>query len=143
MMHKRSWFDLFKPAFFFHYRHYVVVVVQGVSKHEFVELCGLVESRLRVLVANFETNRYVKMAHVNCSAYGQGQNDDDTTFVRKWFIGMEFDRNLHSLNSDHGNAGEKPTLNIDLSDNICSFEKSIERGLCSDSLSVVVKYLKK
>ncbi|KAK4469022.1 hypothetical protein MN116_007488 [Schistosoma mekongi] len=146
MMHKRSWSNLFEAAFFFQYRHYVVVIVVGNVKHTFIELCGLVESRLRVLVSNFEVNRYVKMAHVNCRAYGKGPNDDDANFVRKWFIGMEFDRNTNSLTSTVHNSntsGEKPTLNVDLSENISSFEKSIERGLSSEDLSVTVKYVKK
>ncbi|CAH8505154.1 unnamed protein product [Heterobilharzia americana] len=143
---QRSWSDLFEAAFFFQYRHYVVVIVVGNVKHTFIELCGLVESRLRVLVSNFELNRYVKMAHINCRAYGKGPNDGDANFVRKWFIGMEFDRNTSSLTSTIHNANtsnEKPTLNVDLSENISSFEKSIERGLSSEDLSVTVKYVKK
>ncbi|CAH8843602.1 unnamed protein product [Trichobilharzia szidati] len=155
MMHKRSWSDLFEAAFFFQYRHYVVVIVVGNIKHTFIELCGLVESRLRVLVSNFELNRYVKMAHVNCRAYGKGPNDGDANFVRKWFIGMEFDRHTSSLtstvhnnnnnsnNNSNNSSTDKPTLNVDLSENISSFEKSIERGLSSEDLSVSVKYVKK
>ncbi|VDQ07938.1 unnamed protein product [Trichobilharzia regenti] len=154
MMHKRSWSDLFEAAFFFQYRHYVVVIVVGNVKHTFIELCGLVESRLRVLVSNFELNRYVKMAHVNCRAYGKGPNDGDANFVRKWFIGMEFDRHTSSLtstvhnnsssnNNSNNSSTDKPTLNVDLSENISSFEKSIERGLSSEDLSVSVKYVKK
>ncbi|VDP91177.1 unnamed protein product [Echinostoma caproni] len=151
MMHKQPWSQLFEAAFFFHYRHYVVVIVTGSVKHSFVELCGLVESRLRVLVSNFEMNRYVKIAHVNCRAYGKGSSDGDAELVRKWFIGMEFDRNPNSLTNltsvNHNqNAGtEKPTLNVDLSENISSFEKSIERGLTNDdpTNSVTVKYVKK
>ena len=145
-MHKRSWSDLFEAAFFFRYRHYVVVIVTGSEKRTFTELCGLVESRLRVLVSNFELNRYVKMAHVNCRAYGSGPNDDVDGLVRKWFIGMEFDRNPNSgMSTNHLTTatGDKPTLNVDLSENINSFEKSIERGLSREDLSVTVKYVKK
>lgn len=151
MMHKQPWSALFEAAFFFRYRHYVVVIVTGSVKHSFVELCGLVESRLRVLVSNFEMNRYVKIAHVNCRAYGKGSSDGDAELVRKWFIGMEFDRNPNSLtnlanvNHSHNSTAEKPTLNVDLSENISSFEKSIERGLTNDdpTNSVTVKYVKK
>ncbi|KAH8862355.1 Poly(A) polymerase gamma [Schistosoma japonicum] len=116
---------------------------QGRFRHN---LLFLYLNLLRVLVSNFEVNRYVKMAHINCRAYGKGPNDDDANFVRKWFIGMEFDRNTNSLTSTVHNsntAGEKPTLNVDLSENISSFEKSIERGLSSEDLSVTVKYVKK
>lgn len=149
LLRQRPWSDLFEPAFFFTYRHYVVVIVTGEEKRSFVELCGLVESRLRVLVGNFETNRYVKIAHVNCRSYGRGPQDT-TDLVKKWFIGMEFDRNANSLTSlttvhAPSNGGEKPKLNIDLSDNISSFEKSIERGIsCDESTNTVtVKYAKK
>nr|VZH90243.1 unnamed protein product [Spirometra erinaceieuropaei] len=149
LLRQRPWSDLFEPTFFFTYRHYVVVIVTGEEKRSFVELCGLVESRLRVLVGNFETNRYVKIAHVNCRSYGRGPQDS-TDLVKKWFIGMEFDRNANSMTSlttvhAPSNGGEKPKLNIDLSDNISSFEKSIERGIsCDESTNTVtVKYAKK
>ncbi|CAL8080336.1 unnamed protein product [Calicophoron daubneyi] len=149
LMHKLPWSTLFEPAFFFHYRHYVVVIVTGSTKRSFVELCGLVESKLRVLVSNFELNRYVKIAHVNCHAFGKGPSDGDAELVRKWFIGMEFDRNPNSLTNlttmNNNSTAEKPTLNVDLSENISSFEKSIERGLSNDDPSnmVTVKYVKK
>ncbi|KER30764.1 hypothetical protein T265_02907 [Opisthorchis viverrini] len=146
LLHKQPWSNLFEPAFFFRYRHYVVVIVTGSAKRSFLELCGLVESRLRVLVSNFELNRYVKIAHVNCRSYGKGPSDEDAELVRKWFIGMEFDRNPNSLTTvvNH-TCTEKPTLNVDLSENINSFEKSIERGLSNDDLTntVTVKYVKK
>ncbi|KAF5403827.1 Nucleotidyl transferase domain and Poly(A) polymerase [Paragonimus heterotremus] len=145
LMHKQPWSNLFESAFFFHYRHYVVVIVTGSVQRSFVELCGLVESRLRVLISNFEMNRYVKIAHVNCGAYGKGACDGDAELVRKWFIGMEFDRNPNSLSNLTTANAEKPTLNVDLSEQINSFEKSIERGLSNDdpTNSVTVKYAKK
>ncbi|VEL14652.1 unnamed protein product [Protopolystoma xenopodis] len=91
MLRKRTWAELFEYAFFFTYKHYVVVIVIGRSLSSFTGLCGLVESKLRVLVGNFEQNRYVKMAHINCRAYGPGPNDElpqpdggeDTENIRK------------------------------------------------------------
>lgn len=166
LMKKRPWSDLFEPAFFFTYRHYVVVIVHGQEKRAFVERCGLVESRLRVLVSNAESNRYVKLAHVNCRSYGRGPQDGDSVVhVKKWFIGMEFDRNPSAstpttlLNNLHSAAAAAstgsslsadpaqppPKLNIDLSDVISQFELAIDRGkLTDDSITeVVIKYAKK
>ncbi|VDD84476.1 unnamed protein product [Mesocestoides corti] len=91
LLRKRPWSDLFEPAFFFTYRHFIVVIVSAVEKRCFMERCGLVESRLRVLVSNAENNCCVKIAHVNCRAIGKGPEDGtDAAFVKEWFIGMEF-----------------------------------------------------
>uniref|UniRef100_A0A5K3FGS5 polynucleotide adenylyltransferase n=2 Tax=Mesocestoides corti TaxID=53468 RepID=A0A5K3FGS5_MESCO len=158
LLRKRTWSDLFEPAFFFTYRHYVVVIVSGEEKRCFMERCGLVESRLRVLVSNAESNRYVKIAHVNCRAYGKGPQDGDAAFVKKWFIGMEFDRNPTSSTTltNHtataavattaaDSSAPPPKLNIDLSDVISSFEIAIERGMSAEDTrtSVTVKYAKR
>lgn len=158
LLKKRPWSDLFEPAFFFTYRHYVVVIVTGEEKRPFMECCGLVESRLRILVSSAENNRYVKLAHVNCHSYGKGPLDGDVPFVKKWFIGMEFDRNptsatsINHANPATANSGNStdPTappakLNIDLSDVINSFELAIDRGMSSEAAntSVTVKYAKR
>ncbi len=161
VLHKRPWSDLFEPAFFFTYRHYVVVIVTSEDKRGFMERCGLVESRLRVLVSNAEANRHVKLAHVNCRAYGKGPQDGDATLVKKWFIGMEFERNPPTstpttLNNHaaaaaaaaaSGNDPNKapPKLNIDLTDVIGSFEMAIDRGMTDSdpSTRVTVKYAKR
>ncbi|KAL3314675.1 hypothetical protein Ciccas_006702 [Cichlidogyrus casuarinus] len=135
VMRKKDWKALFEPSFFFTYRHYVVIVVKGDQKTSFAELCGLVESKLRVLVANFETNPYVKMAHVNCRSFGRVEQDE-AEFSKKWFIGMDFDKNantatslrLNKLNNDAA-SGEKTKVNVDLTENITSFERSIERSM--------------
>ncbi|VDM20814.1 unnamed protein product [Hydatigera taeniaeformis] len=164
LLQKRPWSDLFEPAFFFTYRHYVVVIVTGEEKRPFKERCGLVESRLRILVSSAENNRYVKLAHVNCHSYGKGPLDGDAPFVKKWFIGMEFDRNptsstsltnhsstataaaAASTTSQSTDSSTPPAkLNIDLSDVINSFEVAIDRGMSADAATttVTVKYAKR
>uniref|UniRef100_A0A5K3G7H7 PAP_RNA-bind domain-containing protein n=1 Tax=Mesocestoides corti TaxID=53468 RepID=A0A5K3G7H7_MESCO len=75
LLRNSPWSDLFEPAFFFTYRHYIVVIVSGEEKRCFTERCGLVESRMRVLVRNAENNHCVKIAHVNCRAYGKRPED--------------------------------------------------------------------
>lgn len=117
-----------------------------------MERCGLVESRLRVLVCNTEVNRYVKIAHVNCRSYGKAPSDT-SDLVKKWFIGMDFDRNAGnsttSLTHTPAATGEAnaqpPKLNIDLSDVISSFEKAIDRGGVPEesTATVTIKYAKK
>lgn len=154
VLKKRPWSDLFTPSFFFIYRHYLVVVVTGDEKRRFKERCGLVESRLRVLVNNLENNRYVKLAHVNCRAFGKGPQDDDVEFVKKWFVGIEFDQSFNSATSINNHAAtihsnespnSFPKVNVDLSEVIRNFEHAIERGNSGENFGVyvTVKYLKK
>ena len=158
LLRKRPWLDLFKPAFFFTYRHYLVVMVSGEEKMAFKECCGLVESRLRILVSSADNNAYVKLAHVNCHSYGKGPLDGDAAFVKKWFIGMEFDRNPISSNSSASTtsmnhptqsclaSAPPPKLDIDLSGVVNTFESAIDRGMsveAAQSTSVTVKYAKR
>uniref|UniRef100_A0A5K3FI03 PAP_RNA-bind domain-containing protein n=1 Tax=Mesocestoides corti TaxID=53468 RepID=A0A5K3FI03_MESCO len=174
LLRKRPWSDLFEPAFFFTYRHYIVVIVSGEEKRCFTERCGLVESRLRVLVSKAERKCCVKIAHVNCRAYDKGPGDGaDAAFVKKWFIGMEFDREPISSTAALTNypataaadaataaaalataaaaaaaadsSAPPPKLNIDLSDVISSLEVAIERGMCAGDTraNVTLKYARR
>lgn len=148
---KRGWTGLFEPAFFFTYTHYIVVIVRAEEKRAFVERCGLVESRLRVLVKMAEDNRYVKLAHVNCRAYGPGPLDGQSVaHVKKWFIGIEFDTTALapiSTNATNPSSVDIQTHfgsieNIDLSGVISSFNCVIGGG-DDTSTKVLIKYAKK
>ena len=133
----------------------MVVIVTGLQqKGVFKERCGLVESRLRILVASAENNRYVKLAHVNSHAFGKGPKDGDVAFVKKWFIGLQFETSpphpTSSTSINHtasaNDVSSNSKLNVDLSDVIMTFKAAINRGYImdrSDSTDVDVRYAKK
>lgn len=150
---KRPWSALFEPAFFFTYNHYIVVIVRGEEKRAFVERCGLVESRLRVLVRKAEENCHVKLAHVNCRAYGRGPIDGESVaHVKKWFIGIEFESNTSATITTTTKTTTVDTKtpfsfkeNFDLSGIISSFEYAIGRSPSTNDTNtkVLINYAKK
>ena len=84
---KRKWADLFAPSNFFQrYRHFIVVIAQttdvvsGFSfvferiaktylQQEHLVWAGLVESKILMLVDNFERRKGVELVHVNPTTY--------------------------------------------------------------------------
>ncbi|VUZ46925.1 unnamed protein product [Hymenolepis diminuta] len=163
VLKKRPWSDLFKPSFFFTYRHYLCVIVSGNEKRPFKERCGLVESRLRVLVSNLESIRYVQLAHVNSHAYGRGPKDEKAEFIKKWFIGIVFGEDAgqsttsvnhlatnHTNNNNNNSNDTQPSdhhrVNVDLTKEVRSFELALERGTSSEltpNVVVTIKHLKR
>lgn len=127
MLAKSLWTDLFEaPNFFFKYRHFIVLLVMSNSAEDHVEWCGLVESKIRFLIANLERNPHINLAHVNPRCFDRPQpfintepidsNDKDkkeTKFCSMWFIGLDFMR--------------LDNLNIDLTENIQSFTDSVHK----------------
>ncbi|VDN98726.1 unnamed protein product [Rodentolepis nana] len=160
VLKKRPWSDLFTPSFFFTYRHYLCVIVGGNEKRPFKERCGLVESRLRVLVSNLESIRYVQLAHVNSRSYGRGPKDEEAEFIKKWFIGIVFgddpaqSTSVNHLATNHTNnnnstdsqSSDHHRVNVDLTKEVRSFEHALERGTSSEltpSVVVTIKHLKR
>lgn len=48
---KYSWDKLFEqPAFFMKYRHFIVLLVMASNAEDHLEWCGLVESKVRLLI---------------------------------------------------------------------------------------------
>ena len=63
---KCDWSRLFEPInFFSRYRHFIVLICSANTKEDHLAWCGLVESKIRILVANFERNPGVNLVHVN------------------------------------------------------------------------------
>lgn len=74
MIGKCSWEKLFESSsFFFKYRHFIVLLVSSQSAEDHLEWCGLVESKVRILVGNLERNYHICLAHVNpkCFEYNR------------------------------------------------------------------------
>jgi poly(A) polymerase len=80
-----KWRTLFEPLdFFAEYNHYLVVTATAVTADDQLEWEGLVESKLRHLVAKVEQAEAVTLAHVNPVAGGLGDNRVGC----RWFVGL-------------------------------------------------------
>lgn len=115
----KEWKDLFEPIKFFSiYKHFLVLIASNQS-----EWLGLVESKIRHLVANLEKHKCIKLAHVNPKSYTKTEHVPQTTEdgqvsdVTKeetlvlWFIGLAFDI--------------QPGLSIDLTPDIQGFIETV------------------
>lgn len=112
-----------------------------------MEWCGLVESKIRLLVGNLERNQHISLAHVNpkcfdiyrqkgsqnastnnCDENSSNPSDENSKpiapFCSMWFIGLEFER--------------MENLNVDLTDSIQSFTAQVH----SHAVSIVLFVLR-
>lgn len=129
MLGRAKWERLFEaPSFFYTYRHFIVLLVNSKTAEDHLEWCGLVESKIRLLIGNLERNQHISLAHVNpkCFEYRKGdtkgQNNvtnsqdnkhpvSDAAFCSMWFIGLEFERTEN--------------LNVNLTENIQNFTEHV------------------
>lgn len=137
MLGRAKWERLFEaPSFFYTYRHFIVLLVNSKTAEDHLEWCGLVESKIRLLIGNLERNQHISLAHVNpkCFEYrkgdakgqngGNGNNNSnnsqqdnnkhpvsDAAFCSMWFIGLEFERTEN--------------LNVNLTENIQNFTEHV------------------
>lgn len=66
MLGKADWDKLFiPPNFFTKYRHFIVLLVSSTTADDHLEWCGLIESKIRILIGNLERNPHINLAHVN------------------------------------------------------------------------------
>ena len=66
MLGNAGWDKLFQPPnFFLKYRHFIVLLVSSSSADDHLEWCGLIESKIRILIGNLERNQHINLAHVN------------------------------------------------------------------------------
>lgn len=66
MLGKIDWDKLFiPPNFFTKYRHFIVLLVSSANADDHLEWCGLIESKIRILIGNLERNQHINLAHVN------------------------------------------------------------------------------
>ncbi|XP_060654506.1 poly(A) polymerase type 3 [Drosophila nasuta] len=165
MLGRVSWDRLFEaPSFFYRYRHFIVLLVNSQTADDHLEWCGLVESKVRLLIGNLERNPHIALAHVNPKSFelkkGVGGNNSQNNsgnedelkqqqqqpshaaittspFCSLWFIGLEFERSEN--------------LNIDLTESIQNFTehvimhgvniKMLKEGMAIDARHVKRKQL--
>ncbi|KAM9271630.1 poly(A) polymerase gamma [Morus bassanus] len=115
---KSDWSKLFEPLNFFQkYKHYIVLTASAFSEEHHLEWIGLVESKIRVLVANLEKNEFITIAHVKPQSFpGNQELCKQSGYVSMWFLGIIF-RKVENAES----------VNIDLTHVIQSFTDTVYR----------------
>lgn len=135
--------------FVYRYRHFIVLLVTSQTGDDQLEWCGLVESKIRLLVGNLERNQHIALAHVNptCFDYKKSAVNTQTNsgneeekvaqsganptvcqapFCSMWFIGLEFERTEN--------------LNVDLTESIQNFtEHVIQHGVSSIVVVIIFR----
>lgn len=87
-----------------------------------LEWCGLVESRVRLLITSLERNQYISLAHVNPKCFDQIPNVESAPHCSMWFIGLEFKRTEN--------------LNVDLTESIQQFTIAVHKHAVSSFASI-------
>ncbi|XP_054239730.1 poly(A) polymerase gamma [Indicator indicator] len=115
---KSGWSKLFEPLNFFQkYKHYIVLTASASTKKHHLEWIGLVESKIRVLVANLERNEFITIAHVKPQAFpGKQEIHKQNECVSMWFLGIVFKK-----------VENAERVNIDLTSVIQSFTDTVYR----------------
>lgn len=136
MLGKQSWDKLFEPPqFFLKYRHFIVLLVSADSSDDHLEWCGLVESKVRLLIATLEHNPYIKLAHINPESFSQLETQrEPNTHCSMWFIGLEFNY--------------RENLNVDLTSDIKKFTETVNKhalniNLFKDGMKLEARHVKR
>ncbi|KAF5295880.1 hypothetical protein FQR65_LT10368 [Abscondita terminalis] len=115
MLGKQTWDKLFeRPLFFLKYKHFIVLLVYSGSTEDHLEWCGLVESKVRLLIVTLERNQHIKLAHINPESFDQLEaQQEQNVHCTLWFIGLEFTKTEN--------------LNVDLTNDIQHFTETVIR----------------
>ncbi|XP_069174252.1 poly(A) polymerase type 3 isoform X2 [Procambarus clarkii] len=135
MLGKATWDKLFQPPnFFTKYKHYLVVIAVARTAEDHLEWYGLVESKIRHLIATLEHNAAIKAVHINPATF----NCRDSDYMEKphssWFIGVDFNKSEN--------------VNIDLTNDINKFvevvyKQSTYNKAYKEGMEVNCKYVKR
>jgi poly(A) polymerase len=83
MLGNAEWDKIFQPPnFFLKYRHFIVLLVSSSTADDHLEWCGLIESKIRILIGNLERNQHINLAHVNPKCFEKptgAKKDKDKT----------------------------------------------------------------
>lgn len=84
MLGKVDWDKLFHPpSFFTKYRHFIVLLVSSSTADDHLEWCGLIESKVRILIGNLERNQHINLAHVNPKCFEKPVSKEKKEKVEK------------------------------------------------------------
>ncbi|KAM6432582.1 poly(A) polymerase gamma-like [Rhynochetos jubatus] len=109
---KSEWSKLFEAQDFFQqYKHFIVLTASASTEEHHLKWTGLVESKIRVLVANLERNEFISAAHVKAQSFpGSPEHRRRGEYASVWFLGLVFKK-----------AGNTERVNVDLTHVIQSF----------------------
>ncbi|CAG0898620.1 unnamed protein product [Cyprideis torosa] len=121
---------LFEPInFFAKYKHFIVMIVSSLTPEDQLEWHGMVESKIRHLIATLERNEHIELPHVNMYSYPPPDKNKEKT-CSMWFIGLEF--------------AKVENLNIDLRYDIQQFSRHVSRSSrMRDGMRMEAKYVKR
>ncbi|KAJ8920017.1 hypothetical protein NQ315_006548 [Exocentrus adspersus] len=119
MLGKSSWDKLFEPPpFFLKYKHFIVLLAFAETSDDHLEWCGLVESKVRLLIGNLERNQFITLAHINPESFSMLESQKEpNTQCSMWFIGLEF--------------AKTENLNVDLTRDIKMFTNTVTKHAVS------------
>uniref|UniRef100_A0A914HHP5 Poly(A) polymerase n=1 Tax=Globodera rostochiensis TaxID=31243 RepID=A0A914HHP5_GLORO len=95
-----TWKKLFEEVnFFTRYKHFIALLCLTENEEDHLIFCGLVESKIRHLVASFERNSCVNLCHVNPRQYKPAYKleldiDYENPVCTLWFIGLDLNKQL-------------------------------------------------
>lgn len=145
--------------FFFRYRHFIVLLVYSQTPDDHLEWCGLVESKIRLLIGNLERNQHIALAHVNPRCFEFKKGSTPIKNLLNNFNSKTTNNGNNTSNKDEQSSTEKvpllqlyplepvtprlcsmwfiglefertENLNVDLTENIQSFtEHVIQHGV--------------
>lgn len=157
MLGNAGWERLFQtPNFFLKYKHFIVLLVFSSNADDHLEWCGLIESKIRILIGNLERNEHINLAHVNPKCFEKPPLTDKTPPViasdsdkeKEKSDGDKTPSETPSENEETAPASERKfcsmwfigleflrsaNLNVDLTTSIQSFTDSVHKHAVSNA----------
>ncbi|XP_078714170.1 poly(A) polymerase gamma, partial [Lampetra fluviatilis] len=126
LLGQAGWDKLFEiPNFFQKYKHFIVLTSHAAKQKQHLEWIGLVESKIRILLANLERNDFISLVHINPKAFPDPvKNEAGGEYVQRWFIGIVFKKSESS-----------PNISVDLTQDIHSFMDTVYKQAATMNVS--------
>uniref|UniRef100_A0A8R1TWJ0 polynucleotide adenylyltransferase n=1 Tax=Onchocerca volvulus TaxID=6282 RepID=A0A8R1TWJ0_ONCVO len=138
---KAEWSTLFEEVnFFTRYKHFLALLCLSATEQDELVWCGLVESKIRFLIANLERRDSIRVCHVHTKYY-QPRNDPFPVQIslqnprcRIWFIGLDLNKTV--------------SRKIDIQHEVQSFmdllnSMATTQNIYVEGMSVIPHYLRK
>ncbi|MFH4973701.1 hypothetical protein AB6A40_000410 [Gnathostoma spinigerum] len=140
MAGKAEWSKLFDEVnFFSRFRHFLVLLCAAATEKDFLVWSGLVESKIRHLVAYLERNPCVNLCHINPKHFEPLKPVPIDIPIENpcccvWFIGLDLNKQLKK--------------NIDLTEELQQFNDTVMRAatfqdLFVEGMSVIPSYVRR
>ncbi|CAG9538851.1 unnamed protein product [Cercopithifilaria johnstoni] len=141
MKGQAEWSALFEEVnFFSRYKHFLALLCLSATEQDELVWCGLVESKIRFLIASLERRESIRVCHVHTKYY-QPRNDPFPVQIslqdprcRLWFIGLDLNKAV--------------SRKIDIQHEVQSFmdllnSMATTQNIYVEGMSVIPHYLRK